>query len=396
MERISELLFTFLVNALWQISAVTAVAVIANRAMRTSPARFRHLLWVAALIAALVLPFASVTRPSSDAPLLLNPWPPADRALLTSTAAHDSTSAPADAHSASIHFSPAAGTVVITLYFLTLLWSVLRLAAAWRSTQRLRAAAEVQTLSPALALVWEKCLNAFRLREVELRCAAALTGPVTLGTFRPVVIIPARYWNESSEDVLLAALGHELAHVARRDFAANLLYELLYLPLAFHPAAWLLRRQIQRTREMACDEAVVSRIQEPRAYARSILRIAEYATARTAPGCSLGIFDGAGLEDRLRRILRGSLTSARRARLLLAASVSALTLAVIMASAVPFSARAQTNVKEHLRKGAESYNNGDFREAARQFTAAVSLDPQHLNARLYLANALMRDYYGQK
>src|ERR1035441_1337559 len=109
--------------------------------------------------------------------------------------------------------------------------------------------------------------------------------------------------SETSEEVLTTAIGHEMAHIARHDFAFNILYELLYLPISFHPAAMWIHREIDRTREMACDELVTARLLDPRAYAQSIMSIANGMCALPGPGYSLGIFDGNILEQRIRRLL---------------------------------------------------------------------------------------------
>ena len=94
------------------------------------------------------------------------------------------------------------------------------------------------------------------------------------GVWHKTIILPEFLFAETSEDVLTTAIGHEMAHVARHDFALNLLYELLYLAVSFHPAAWIIRREIERTREMACDELVIRQLMDPGAYARSIMSIA--------------------------------------------------------------------------------------------------------------------------
>ena len=97
-------------------------------------------------------------------------------------------------------------------------------------------------------------------------------------------MVPEGFFAATSVDEQLAALGHEMAHIARRDFECNLLYELLYLPVSFHPAAWLIHRAIERTREMACDELVTHRLLDAGVYARSILSIAAGMTALPRPG----------------------------------------------------------------------------------------------------------------
>lgn len=65
---------------------------------------------------------------------------------------------------------------------------------------------------------------------------------------------------EADTDVLTSAIGHELVHVLRRDYLLNLAYELIYLPLSFHPAAALVRRRINQTRELSCDELVTEKL----------------------------------------------------------------------------------------------------------------------------------------
>src|SRR5436190_1739719 len=67
METISRSLLTFLLNSLWQIPLATAVAALACRLMRNSPASHRHLVWVAALVASVLLPIASM-RPVASTP----------------------------------------------------------------------------------------------------------------------------------------------------------------------------------------------------------------------------------------------------------------------------------------------------------------------------------------
>ena len=69
METISESALTFLINAAWQIPAIVLIAALAAGVMRNGPAAYRHVVWVAALIAAVVLPFSSISRPKPTASL---------------------------------------------------------------------------------------------------------------------------------------------------------------------------------------------------------------------------------------------------------------------------------------------------------------------------------------
>jgi TonB family protein len=105
-----------------------------------------------------------------------------------------------------------------------------------------------------------------------------------------------------TEDVA-AALAHECAHLARRDFAKNLIYECIAAAVAYHPACWLLRRRIGETRELVCDEMAAAARGDRPEYAASLLRL---ATAIAAPAVqtsqAIGVFDANILEERIMRL----------------------------------------------------------------------------------------------
>lgn len=56
MEKISFFILTFLLNALWQVAAITFVAAVCLRLMRRVSAQRRHRVWTAALLLSVALP----------------------------------------------------------------------------------------------------------------------------------------------------------------------------------------------------------------------------------------------------------------------------------------------------------------------------------------------------
>jgi|ERR1041384_2738890 hypothetical protein len=62
MLRISEFILNFVLNSTWQVAAIFVVAAIASWLLRNGPARYRHTLWIIALLASLVVPLLTVTR----------------------------------------------------------------------------------------------------------------------------------------------------------------------------------------------------------------------------------------------------------------------------------------------------------------------------------------------
>ena len=86
METISEYLMTFLLNAGWQIAVVVALSTLADRLLRNGPARYRQLIWVAALVASIGVPIYSTLKPAVTASMSVNvPAPLLETAGSTST-----------------------------------------------------------------------------------------------------------------------------------------------------------------------------------------------------------------------------------------------------------------------------------------------------------------------
>ena len=62
MHATSELILNFVLNAGWQIAAIFAVAALGAWLLRNGPARYRHTLWIVALVASLIVPLLTATR----------------------------------------------------------------------------------------------------------------------------------------------------------------------------------------------------------------------------------------------------------------------------------------------------------------------------------------------
>lgn len=79
--------------------------------------------------------------------------------------------------------------------------------------------------------------------------------PMLVGLFRPVIYLPDR---EYSEQQLQNILLHELTHWRRHDVAIKWIATITVCMHWFNPFAYLVRREIDRACELACDEAVIS------------------------------------------------------------------------------------------------------------------------------------------
>ena len=96
-------------------------------------------------------------------------------------------------------------------------------------------------------------------------------------------------------------LLHELAHVRRWDNLVNLLQRLVESALFFHPAVWIVSGWVRREREHCCDGIVVAHTGRARAYAETLLALADPGPDRT-PHAAVALA-GNDLVARVRRIL---------------------------------------------------------------------------------------------
>jgi beta-lactamase regulating signal transducer with metallopeptidase domain len=165
-------------------------------------------------------------------------------------------------------------------------------------------------------------------RPVRLLQSAGELMPLTYGTRRPTVVLPASAdgW---ADDRRRAVLLHELAHVARRDCFVQRLTSLacaLYWP---HPGVWWAARRLRTERELACDDRVLAAGAGPREYAGHLLDLARSLGAVPAPANALGMARARQLEHRLLAVLDAARNRAALHRGGLAVAI-AMSIAVLL------------------------------------------------------------------
>lgn len=340
MERISQPLLTFLLNACWQIALIAAVAAVCAWLLRDSPARHKHWLWVATLAFCFGLPGLTGFQFSSDAMRESQPPPQtsAQQEIAGAPLLPFDRQAPLQKTASAIPIDGHLAAGLLALYGVFLCYRSLKLFRAWKQTRAIvRSASATELLEQPRAII-ERCKAALGVTRVRVLCSSTIQVPITVGSFKPLVILPESLFEDAPADVLTAACGHEMVHVLRRDYALNLLYELLYLPLSFHPALALVRRRIKQTRELRCDEVVAQRLLDAQAYARSLVHLASSAlpVGKRAETLTVGIADADILEVRIMSLLRKTRSSVRRNKWRLAAACLLLALPCIAAASFAF------------------------------------------------------------
>ena len=330
----SEFVLNYIVNATWQIAAIAGVTALGSLLLRNGPARYRHALWLAALTLCVVVPFLTLSstrttpatqslqyEPLSDSQIplgRLNPEPDITHLTKRRTQVVSTT--------------PQLALWLTLAYALFIAWRGTRLVRFWRRKEGLRRSAELAELSPEAEAVARRCRAILGIKRVDVVQSSTAQMPYTIGARRPLIVLPEVFCS-ASEDRLLAVLGHEMAHVARRDYLTNFICEVVMLPVSFHPLTLLIKTQIDRTRELACDELVSKRLQQPKLYARALVWAADVSSQTRSQALLLSMFDGQSLEERVMRLTRNRKTLSRS----MANAMTSITLFALCAAAVTLS-----------------------------------------------------------
>jgi beta-lactamase regulating signal transducer with metallopeptidase domain len=306
-------LFLAVADAAVRGTLVLLAALAATGLMRRSSASARHLVWLAALAALLLLPLARSfvpewrvlplpTVPVSSAPALASAPASIDH---SSESAVSSASAPASTAAVPaqrwwvsmdwVRLALMVWAAGVLLFGLRLAYGVARIRWIERRATELTDD-EWVTLTDGLA-------RRLRLgRIVRLLREPAATVPMTWGVFHPVVLLPAESdgWGAERRRVVLA---HELAHVGRWDAATQWIAHVALVVFWFNPLVWVAARKLREEREHACDDAVLAIGTRAADYADHLLDIVRKLGSSSGPTPALAMARRSQFEGRLLAIL---------------------------------------------------------------------------------------------
>lgn len=319
----STAIAALLINALWQIPVIAMVASLAVRALRRAPARQQHLVWAAALILSVALPLWSTWPRKVATPTTPSRSGSSPPSIVPSTFSLDALLATTKRPTSS-GVNPA--TWLAVAWGAVTLYRAFALLVAWQRTRTILRSANTNISAEVI----DRCRPALGIH-VPIVSSRAVVTPMTLGAIDPVIILPEALLAELTDDALISLVGHELAHIRRRDFVINIVFEIVAIPIAFHPITALLKRRVAETRELACDEEVTPGLVAPRDYARALVDVAAFVSAAPTPTYSLTMAGG-DFEDRIRRIVRRK--TMKHSRALIAAAWAALTVTSVAVAGI--------------------------------------------------------------
>jgi len=313
-------LLLFLADTLLKSLAALGVAgvVVFLSRRRGLPAGARNAVWVCCFAALLALPVVSITRfalppvagehllpgryrvpvpaaaapektaVSADEPPLSSPSesaPPSSAAVSVARGGLVAEPARAVPPAAAASPAPLAQTLLFWLWTVGAVLVLARTVAGLVLIHRLaREDSTVVTGDEPLAELLEECRRALNMRRpVTLRLGGRrrdaakgiAAAPMAWGWLRPTILLPADAALDWSAERGRAVLLHELAHVARNDWAVQVLLARTVCALYwFHPLVWLAAAQLRAEAERACDESVLRAGISAPDYASHLLAVA--------------------------------------------------------------------------------------------------------------------------
>jgi len=266
-------------NSLWQVAILTFLVWLALKLLagRVNAAT-RHVIWWIALAALLIVPWVHRTAPPTPAVQTARPQTTA-RALPIPVAP------PLAAAREPVPVTVTKTRTAVWPWMILAVWAAVF---ASRSTAMVRSYLHLRTVKRR-ATAWEHPLPGLT-RSSRLLISSDVASPIAVGFLRPAVILPEKLRGQLTSGEMNCVLLHEAAHLARRDDWTNLAARALGAVIALHPVAWWILREIEREREIACDDWVVAHTGMAYSYAESLARV---VALRLQPADSLlaaGIF----------------------------------------------------------------------------------------------------------
>lgn len=319
------------------------VAGLAALSMRRASAAARHLVWLVAVAALLVVPLLTIALPQwrvlpdwaaspvqttaavsekasvpsprvveSTALPILREQPvatPAPIPALPSTlpaadgpqavareASLPPAPAPGKTRSAWLGFGWLLGILLLSLRLLASQIMLRRAAGSCRTPDEVRDQRLVTLFNEARAQLGVR-------QRVRLLIDPKRTIPLVWGVFRPRLMVPAEA-HEWSDSALRSVLLHELAHLKRRDTLVQWLAQIACALHWWNPLVWLAAWRLHVERERACDDLVLASGVQPSTYAEHLLHVAtKLSAARWSSACGLAMARKSSLEGRLVAVL---------------------------------------------------------------------------------------------
>lgn len=295
-------LVTALANAIWQPVLIAGMTWLALRLSQCSNATTRHAVWTVALVASAIVPIVSAVPVLRAEQHTVNNFsipytgpiktsgthllPPPHRSVQP-TQTQPGQSVLPQITRAKFQIPQSLAFWVAGVWLVAALAILVRLAVSFFYLERLKHDALPFPVDRRNLLArWDRAEKGSR--DVRICVTNETSVPIAVGIFDAMILLPSDLVDELDANDLDRILLHELAHVRRSDDWVNLFERIALALMFFSPGMYLIARQMDLEREVACDDWVLEQAAENVPYAKCLARIVEMTQwpyrAMAAPG----------------------------------------------------------------------------------------------------------------
>lgn len=181
--------------------------------------------------------------------------------------------------------------------------------------------------------LYHHCLHEMGLkRQIPIYSTAFLKSPALIGFWKPGIYIPIYLISDYNATDMRLIFLHELEHQKHKDALINHLIHLFGIIYWFHPMVQYALHQMRNDREIACDAAVLDRLNpsDYLAYGNTLIRLAEKISFDSMPFVSSLIGNKKQIKQRMIQIANyETATFAKRIKGILSFALIALFLVCI-------------------------------------------------------------------
>jgi beta-lactamase regulating signal transducer with metallopeptidase domain len=192
---------------------------------------------------------------------------------------------------------------ISTGYLAVIAFLFLRLIRQYRLTQKLTTS-HLSKAAPGLRLFVRDIAERMGIKKnVQIWLSNLVDTPVTIGFWKPFILLPVAAVNQLSVAQAEAIILHELNHIRRNDYLTNLIISCTDIILFFNPFARALTDIIKKEREHSCDDMVMQFQYKSSHYANALLLLEQNRVNKNLIAIAATGKDKHLLLNRVKRIL---------------------------------------------------------------------------------------------
>ncbi|MCP5381160.1 MAG: hypothetical protein H6912_02205 [Kordiimonadaceae bacterium] len=214
---------------------------------------------------------------------------------------------------------------------------------------------------------------------VEIAVSDEINGPLVVGFFRPIILVPHAFIKEMSMDELLPLLYHELAHIKRHDNILHLLERVILAIYWWNPVMHFIARHISEERELACDDRAAKSCGDQIKYAKSLLKGARQLISYNRPVLGLAVLRRESpLSMRVKRLTSANSVFNSLSLIRLTKNLTIVFLSIILLGLItPRVARGQIDINRDGHSSVETFIGDKFLEV--EWQGKIELNEEETN-----------------